>query len=286
MAARHAGPAGSEVAVDLAKIRARAPAALAAALRQVDHWLDLPDDTVPRALFVLGCQRSGTTMLIDTLRRSPRTVVHPEKSRLAYDAFRLRSPAVIAAITRLSPGELAVYKPLCDAHLGDRMLDAHTGSLAIWAWRGWADVANSAVRKWGAHQGEVITTIARGGADQVGWRGERLPGALVAQLAAVLDEVGPLSDHAGAALFWYVRNSFLFSLGLDADPRVMPLGYDELVTAPHATFPRVFAHLRLPFDPAWVEEVSDRSVGRDPAPEVPAPVAALCDALEARLAAL
>ena len=50
----------------------------------VDRWLDAPEDMHPTAVFVLGCQRSGTTMLIDVLRRSPSTWVWPEKGVLAY----------------------------------------------------------------------------------------------------------------------------------------------------------------------------------------------------------
>lgn len=260
--------------------QAQVDKALALARKGLDQWLDGADDRVPRAAFVFGCQRSGTTMTSDVLERSAHVWVHREKSPLAYDAFRLRSPAVTHALVRLSPADVVVFKPLCDSHLADRILDTHDGAVGLWLVRRWADVAKSAVAKWGPHQREVVQALAAGRASEVGWRGERLPEGLVAQLA---DVVTPdLSDEGGAALFWYVRNTFLFALGLDADPRVRVVRYEDLVADPDQGFGEVCRHLGVPYAP----EIADGVRIHAPEPltlDVPGPVARLCDALQAKL---
>lgn len=250
--------------------------------RALNQWLDAPDDRVATPVFVVGCQRSGTTMLIEVLAHVDDVWVHPEKSPVAYDDYRLRPPAVVDLVTRLTPAAAALYKPVCDSHLTDRLLATHPGSRAVWMVRRWPDVVRSAVRKWGAHQREVIEAIAAGRADTQGWRGERLPPGLVEQLAGVVRDHGPLSDNAGAALFWYVRNSFFFSLGLQHDPAVLLLRYEDLVRAPDEALPRVLAHLGVPYDPRVAEGIVDTSTGRPSPDDVPPAVAALCDALQAR----
>ena len=92
-----------------------------------------------------------------------------------------------------------------------------------------------------------------------------------------------MSDIAGAALFWYVRNSFYFMLGLDQDPRVRLVRYEDLVTRPGEVFPALFAHIGASYDPAWIEDIQDRSTPTARPDGVSDDIAALCDALQARL---
>lgn len=258
----------------------RAGKALGLMRKAVDQWLDAPDDRRSAALFVVGCQRSGTTMLIDVLRKAPQVWVHPEKSPLAYHQFRLRTAAAIDGVLWLTPADTVVFKPLCDSHLTDRLLDAHPGSQALWLYRRWPDVAASAVTKWGHHQRDVLRALAEGRADSVGWRGERLPRLLVAQLEELVTP--DLSDHAGAALFWYVRNSFFHALDLHVDPRVRLVRYEDLLTRRDDAFAEVCAFARVSLDPAWLEGVKS-TLPPVPTLDVPPDVAAVCDALQARL---
>ncbi len=249
----------------------------------VDRWLESDEARTPKAVFVLGCQRSGTTMLIDVLRRSPSVWVWPEKGALAYADYRLRSPAVVDLVTRMSPAPLAVYKPLCDSQFADRMLDVHAGSRALWAVRHWSDVARSAVAKWGPHQREVVEAIARGDAASVGWRGERVPPELVEQLAGAV--AGGIDDYAGAVLFWYLRNAFFFSLSLHEDERIRLVRYDALLERPDLAFPEVFGHLQAAYSPAFHRDVRPSS-GPPVGPEVPPAVRAIADGLWARFTRL
>jgi hypothetical protein len=251
------------------------------AKKAMNQWLDAPEDLTPRPLFIVGCQRSGTTMLIQTLMRAPDVWVHPEKSQLAYNDYRLRSPATIEAITRMTPASTVVYKPLCDAHLTDRILAAHPGGRAWWLYRGWRDVANSAVRKWGTHQRQVVLDIAAGHGDRWGWRGERLPEALIDQLAGLVTP--EMTPEAGAALFWYIRNSFFHSLGLDTHPEVSLIRYETLVSSPQDSFGPLFRDLDLDLNPSWIDDIVSTSIMKsdmvDPSPDI----VAVCDALEAKL---
>jgi hypothetical protein len=263
------------------RIPERARIAATLARKAFHQWLDTPNSVRPTPIFVLGCQRSGTTMLIDTLMRADGLWSHPEKSSLAYQNFRLRGPAVVRAITAATPAQRVIYKPLCDSQLGDRLLVDHPDARVFWVVRRWQDVANSAVVKWGDHQRDVVQAILDGQADTVGWRGERLPASILAQLREVVDE--PLTAHSGAVLFWYLRNSFLFTLDLHADPRVRVVVYEDLVQRPAEVFPELFAHVGVPFTDEILADIHAKSIGRAQPPMVPARIATLADALSDRL---
>ncbi len=91
------------------QLRERAQAWWGLTTKAVDQWLDAPPGRQARPAFVLGCQRSGTTMLIDVLRRSPSILVWPEKSEIPYHDYRLRSPATVELVNRLTPAEVGAF---------------------------------------------------------------------------------------------------------------------------------------------------------------------------------
>jgi len=234
--------------------------------------------------FVFGCQRSGTKLLMRVVDRSPFVRVFHENHASAFEDFQLRSDATLRALIRLSPAPRQVFKPICDSQRADELLAAFPDARAIWIYRNPDDVANSAVEKWGAHQLEVVAAVAEGELGRWGWRTARLSAEAI---QAVRDAYRPdLSSHEGALLFWYLRNSFFFSLGLDHDPRMALVNYERVVADPAGRLPPLFAHIGLPHDPSFSAEVSDRSVGRCPPPEASAAVRALVDGMIARLDAV
>ena len=82
-----------------------------------------PGPAEPR--FVFGCQRSGTTMLVQTLDRSPELWLYNEYHRAAFDdRLRLRSFEVIDLLINRCRAQQVLFKPLCDNQRADRNLEA------------------------------------------------------------------------------------------------------------------------------------------------------------------
>jgi hypothetical protein len=237
----------------------------------------------PVPVFVGGCHRSGTSMLMESLEVSPHTTVFHESPRsLAFSAFRLRSDAVIARLIAWSPAPWVVFKPVCDAHRLDRYLERFPAARVIWPWRRYQDVANSAVKKWGDHQKQIIRAIARGGEPWLGWRGERLEPDVTQRVAALYHD--GMSPEEGAAIQWYLRNHFYFRLGLDRDPRVLLLRYEDLVTSPKEHFERIFAFLGdCPLDGLDLSRIDPRSIGKASFPAIDPAIERLCEEMVGRL---
>jgi hypothetical protein len=250
------------------------------------RWLRARRHRVPgapkRALFVVGCQRSGTNMLMWTLERSPHVWVYHEHAwSPAFRRYRLRPTATIERLVRRAPANTVAFKPICDSHLVDRLLARHPGSLAIWIFRNYRDVANSMAQNFPGHAREILRWIVEGDTDLLGWRGERLaPEAVEVVRACYRPE---MSVEEAAAVVWWLRNRFFFDLALEKDPRVRLAKYEDLVAGGEEPFRRLFDFAGVPFDSRLVSTVFDTSVGKRPSPVMAPRLVELCDELLERL---
>lgn len=236
-------------------------------------------------LFVVGVQRSGTTMLLEVLEEHPDTRVYHEHDRAAFAPdWRLRPLAVRRRLVERARCRWVVMKPLLDFQHLDRLLEEHPGSRAVFVYRDPRDAALSSAEKWGPALANVVRRLATE-SPCTHWMAERLPPERRALLAELYHP--GLDAGSASALRWWLRNAIFFDLGLDArGDRVLPVRYETLAREPEAGFRRIFAFLGLGFEPSLVARVSGRSVGRAREARLEPRVAALCEELEARLDAV
>jgi hypothetical protein len=186
---------------------------------------------------------------------------------------------VLVATVSASRHRFVVVKPLCDTHRVDDLL-ALAGAVpgrAVWLWRDVDDRARSEVAKFGPSNVDALRAIAAGTIGD-GWQGQRLDPALLDGF-----DLARMTPHTGAALFWYLRNSLYFTLGLDRRPDVHLLAYDDLVRAPGPTMRALCDFLGMPFHDRLVAHVESRTPRRRPL-EIDPRVRDLCDGLTGRLA--
>jgi len=237
------------------------------------------------ALFVVGAQRSGTTLLLDALDAHPDTRVHHERDRGAFDErWRLRPLAQRRRILERARCRWVVWKPLLDFQYTDELLDVHPRSRAIFVLRDPRDAALSAFEKWGD---AMLRGVRRLAAEDpcTHWMAERLPATRREELAALVHP--GLDGVSAAALRWWLRNTLFFDLALDTRPeQVLPVRYETLALEPEATLAELFAFLELAPAPRAHAIVSDAPVGRGLDVVLDPAVAERCRALEERLDAV
>ena len=195
-------------------------------------------------LFVVGCQRSGTSLIHHILRLDLASATFDEVSSLSSPAdpngLRLRPWPEVSDRIMAQRAPLVVAKPLAESQHLDRLLGLHPGARALWMFRNYKDVARSNIKFFGARTGhDDLAAILSG--EQGDWRGEKLD-------AGVRDEIGrifspDLDPHDAAALFWYARNSLLFSLGFADLENLRLCSYDDLVTRPAAVVRQLYSFL-------------------------------------------
>lgn len=256
----------------------RVPIAAGKALWRLRH--DASPNATP--VFLVGLQRSGTNMLVRGLERSPRFEVHNENDRRAFDRFFLRpSPAIRSIVTR-SHHDFVLFKPLCDSHRITHLLDdlgTPTRGKAIWAYRGVDGRARSAVAKFGDTNLRILARIARGEGDRL-WQAQSLSDAS-RDLIGSLD-YERMTPESAAALFWFVRNSLYFELGLDRRDDVHLVSYDAMLATPAPTMRSLCSFLGFPFEDRLIGHIRAHAPKAVPLAIDPA-VRAACDGLQARL---
>lgn len=256
----------------------RIPAAIGRARWRRSH--DFRPNAVP--LFLVGAQRSGTNMLSRAFLHAPEVEVHNENDRAAFERFRLRPEPVIRGIVRRSRHAFVLFKPLCDSHRTTVLLDdlhAPSRGRAIWAYRGFEGRVRSSIAKFGDSNLQALRRIARGdgaGLWQAGGLGEE-------RLDLIRSfDLRTMSPASASALFWFLRNSLYFDLGLDRRGDVTLTSYEAMVTDPETTMRSLCHFVGLPFRPALIARIEARrpavhEVDIDPA------IRSLCSVLQRAL---
>jgi hypothetical protein len=236
-------------------------------------------------LFVLGSQRSGTTMIADVFAKSPDCEVFlGDKRRLVFQgASRLVPMETIAKLVNDSPKRIAVFKPNNDLQYANVFLGFHPNSRIVWVYRDYRDAINSSIRRWGSAHRDIMLGISKGRILHPGQAAiaEGVSEALLAVLRSLCHD--DLSVEDGAALLWYVRNSLYFDLHLARSERVLLVNYEACVQHPDKYFACMFEFVGAKFKPGYSRGVFDSSIGKQAEPALGKDVEALCRAMMAEL---
>lgn len=231
-----------------------------------------------KAVFVLGAQRSGTTMLIKCLNESAELRVYGEASAAMQD-WRLRENPVIADLVTSARSRAVVFKPLTESHRATELLEIVPNSAAIWMYRRAADRANSAVARFGANNLEYLSAFVRG-EKLDSWQAQGLSEESLSLLKSY--DFTEMSPHSAAGLFWCIRNALYFEQALDRDERVLAIAYEDLVGNPEAVMRAVCEHIECRFDRRLIASIHSKSVGRSESHLDPE-IEMLCDSMYQRL---
>lgn len=233
-----------------------------------------------RAVFVLGKQRSGTTMLMHVFHRHPDMLVYDEhRDSAAFLDHRLRSAGTVRTLLAEAHFPAVCMKPICDSHriaeLHREFPDAHI----VWLYRDFRDVANSSLRKFDTAT-RAIRQVCTGGSGG-GWFRE----GISPPIGKVLRETWHpgLSDFELACLVWWARNQLVLESGLAGQPGITLLKYEALASAPPAMLRWLFQRLGMRYSEGVERGITARSIGRHSTPAIGRPVLELCSRALARL---
>ncbi len=236
-------------------------------------------------LLVVGCQRSGTSMLHHLFRLDLASVTYDEVSPLSagdhQEHLLWTDPALVKARITADRAPLVAAKPLVESQNLPFWLDMFPRSRAIWMVRHYADVAASNVKFFPA--GNSLDDLAPIVAvDQTDWRAQHMAPEDTETISRLYRPDMP--EHDAAALFWYARNSIFFSRGLDQDERVITCDYQDLVTRPAEIMARAYAFLDRPYPgDRIIRDVFAGSVGRGRPIPLDSRVQALCEVMLERM---
>ena len=200
-------------------------------------------------------------MLARGLDMAPEFEVRNENDRTAFAHYLLRDDAVIRRIITASKHQFVLFKPLCDSHRIDHLLDSletPSPGRAIWAYRDVDGRVRSAVSKFGRNNLFVLRDIADGRRPGM-WQAERLSEDTLEQIRSF--DYSTMTPESAAALFWWVRNSLYFELGLDRRNDVLLTSYQDMLATPAPAMRHICRFLGFEFRPALIEHIAPRASG-------------------------
>jgi hypothetical protein len=234
-------------------------------------------------VFLVGVQRSGTNMIAHGLDEAPEFEVHNEGSKRAFDNFKLRPDAVIRDLVDSSRHRFVLFKPLCDSHRVDLLLDeVHTANpgLAVWTYRGVDGRVLSALAKFGDANLRVLQEFGAGQGSHR-WQVQRLSQDSIDLIRSF--DLAAMSAASGAALLWYVRNRLYFEAGLHDRSDITLVSYDRFLRDPAQAMRHLCDFLGFAYHPRLVAHVSPRRSSRERSIDIDPRIRARCTDLQAAL---
>ncbi len=242
-------------------------------------------------VFLLGTQRSGTTLLTDILSRAPLCRAYHEGNSAVMLDMRLRDHPAVEKVIRGECRPVQVFKPINDSQYASELLDDYQNPKLIWIYRDYNDVVNSALVKWAHWQRQIVIWVCEHYDDlrkpedePFKWYAiyrERMSAETHQAVSACVGD--GITDAEGAALLWYMRNKLYFDQALSDDDRCLVVKYEDMVSTPEVHIARVFDFIGFSFKKDYIRDVRTTSISRKQAPALGESVRRLCDGLQREL---
>ncbi len=229
-----------------------------------------------RPIFLVGCGRSGTSMLVYHLARSWQVELYNEDHPAAFERWRLRDLPVLDSLLERSYAPFVLFKPILDTHRTLLLLARFPDAKVLFTFRHYTDVIHSSLKRFGTEN--RINHVR-------GWMNEDFAEFATAPppqetRAFIRSLWNPaLSPESGAALYWLFYNRLYFDLGLKGDARVKLVRYESVVANPKPEFQDLCRFLGIPFESQMVEGIFASSVKQAEPPNLDPAVRQACDAL-------
>jgi len=252
--------------------------------KRVNHWFKYK--TPYHAVFlIMGCQRSGTSLLAHVFNELDYTRVFGEFSSLSNqdldNKIRLNPVNIVNKQLSKIKAPLVFIKPLVESQNAITLLSAIPRSKVIWVYRHYKDVVSSDLKKF-KNTGGVGNLIPIVNNDQSNWRAQGTSSETREIIKKHFSE--DMSPQVAASLFWYVRNVLFFEQDLSNNSNVYLLNYDSFVQDPTNKLNHLLAENNFPLATQDItNKVFTSSVARAKNIEVPQEIDELCTTLYNRL---
>jgi len=254
------------------------------------HNLVLSKQKNKKLLFVVGCQRSGTSLMNRIFTRDLNASVYRESSWLSSKDKGKRSLDDMAKQLRLNSFEdlqksfeknkasLIVLKPLVESQNILDLLNCFPESKALWMYRHYKDVAYSMLQRFSPNSSiRDLRYIIKN--DQNNWRSEAASDEVRSIISQYFSE--DMNVYDACALFWFARNRLFYELNLGKDSRILLCKYENLVTQPSEEIMKIYKFINnnCTLNHKSLKEINNKSVGKGDSVNLSPSVEKLCDEL-------
>lgn len=236
-------------------------------------------------LFIIGCQRSGTSLMTRIFENDFKTKIYNERSVLSSDdkinGKRLNSLDKVKKIIDNDRVEFVVVKPLVESQNANQLLEFFPNSKALWMFRNYRDVVSSNLKLFGIQRGirNLKPIVLR---ESNNWRSEHVSEYTRDIINQYFSE--DMNPYDAAALFWFARNRIFFEKNLDSSSAVGMCRYEDLVVQPKITMKNNYKFLGVEFPSEKIlDDIKRSSIGKGDGVDISEEIDSLCRELLVRL---
>lgn len=230
-------------------------------------------DTLP--VFIMGCGRSGTTMMINIFHRDHRVESLDENNPKIAENFMLvpeRIPQTISA----SKAPVLVMKPILNSFEALDLLKTYNNSRVVWILRDYKDMVASSTKKFGTVVSDYMKNLVLYN-KRNNWLSLGVP-ANTREILSTIDSSDFTSSDWMALVWWSVNRTIILDRLSDSD-RFLLVHYEALVRNPDSLLKVVYQFIGLKYHYKAAEYIHPTSVGKGAAIQLQSQVKKMCDNL-------
>jgi len=231
------------------------------------------NETLP--IFIMGCGRSGTTMMINIFHRDHRVLALNENDpKIARDYmldFNKIPNAIIA-----SKASVLVMKPILNSFDALYLLKTYHKSKVLWMIRDYKDMVASSMKKFNTTVSGYMKDLVLEGRGN-NWLSNGIPRETLEIISSL--DIANLSPLDWVALVWWSVNRTVILNRLFEFERFFLVNYETMVSNPESTLKSVFDFVGLKYKKKTIKYIHAASIGKGAHIELHPQVEALCQDL-------
>lgn len=231
------------------------------------------NNTLP--VFIMGCGRSGTTMMINIFHRDHRIEALNENDPKVARNFMLVSEKIGPAIENCKAPVL-VMKPILNSFNASRFLKAHSRAKIIWIIRDYKDMISSSIEKFGSTVAAYMKNLVlfKKGDNwlSLGMHSDSL------EVLYKIDSTG-FTDYDWMGCVWWSVNRTITLDKLYQSDRFLCLEYEKIVRDSNRILKEVYEYIGLQCNKRAGKYVHAASVGKGAAIGLHLQVHEMCEKL-------
>lgn len=228
-----------------------------------------------KGVFLVGCGRSGTNILVNSLEKLWDIQLYNENNPKAFVKWRFRELDVIESLISNSSARLVLFKPIMETYRTRALLNYFADSRFIYQVRHYDDVVNSILRgPFGTRKKTVKAWLDTDFREFSAYPPSKSTKSLIGSLYS-----DDLNDESGSALYWMVQNRFFIDQDLHSEARVLRVNYEDLVNSPENVFTDICNFIGCRYKKRLIRGISAGSIKKYKRPDLHPRVRSACDEL-------
>lgn len=235
------------------------------------------NNTLP--VFIMGCGRSGTSMMVRMFEFDDRVETLAENNPKIQNNYMLIKENIEKVITNCK-APIIVSKPILNSFEASMLLQQYPLLKIIWMQRNYKDMAASSVKKFGPVVSDYMKQLVQNKRGD-NWLSRGMPDETLEILRNI--ETSDLNHHDWMCLVWWSVNRTIIIDRLYQDNRFIFIQYEQLVLDPVSVIDSLFQRIEFTYNPKIAKYINPSSLGKGKDISIQPVVQDMCDQLTSEL---